>query len=111
MKQIPLRMLRQEAVLCHVETDDYGQETGCRRTALKRVCVEPVLRRKHSKDGEDDQPEAMLYVDAVISQPKGILLLPGDLVEWDGLRWRVTDVKRLHAHGRLHHQEVTLGNG
>lgn len=105
---IPKNLLTHTVTLSGITTDQWQSKVATLKAVLTRVRIEPTQTLIRSKDGQELQLTAILYVDAQISKPQDVTFALGDRVEAFGTIWHIESIKPFTAFGSLHHWELGL---
>ena len=109
MKSIPKKLLIHTVQLQEVnEKDAWGNETLADPVELQYVRLEPSTKYVKDKDHKEIQLAATLFFDCHNSRPCGQAFSDGQVLAFNGERYRVQLVEPLYDGRRLHHYELGL---
>ena len=109
MKPIPKKLLIHTVQLQEVsEKDAWGNETLADPVELQYVRLEPYTKFVRDKDHKEIQLAATLFYDFHNSRPRGQTFSDGQVLAFNGERYRVQLVEPLYDGRRLHHYELGL---
>lgn len=109
MKPIPKKLLIHTVQLRAVnDKNAWGNETLGDPIELKNVRLEPSTKYVKDKDHNEIQLAAMLFFDIHNSRPHGQIFNDGQVLVFNGERYRIQLVEPLYDGRRLHHYELGL---
>lgn len=119
LKPIPSKILTHNAVLKQCTGVDVWQKATYQDIPMTSVCIQPEHRSQLTKENTEVVLQAIMFVDARLSQPEGIDLMGlQDLSEANGAPLMLEYNNRLYTVisvdalcddvGRYHHAEVGL---
>ncbi|NLI21757.1 MAG: hypothetical protein GX418_09445 [Clostridiales bacterium] len=108
MRPMPRDLMIHSATLALCAPDAYGAVTLTPVAELTRVRVETTETLRD--DGQALRPglSAVLWYDARHSGPRGVGFAPGQMLLFEGRRYRVETVEARYGGRRLHHVELGL---
>ena len=109
MKPIPKALLIHTVTLCSVaEKDAWGKEELGDPVVLQYVRMEPSTKYVKDKDHKEIQLAATLFYDCHNSRPRNQTFSDGQVLTFNGEKYRVQLVEPLYDGRRLHHYEMGL---
>ena len=109
MKPIPKALLIHKVDLQEVsEKDEWGKEDVSDPVSLRYVRVEPSTKYVKDKDHNEIQLAAVLFFDCHNSRPRGQTFSDGQILFFNGEKYRTQLVEPLYDGRRLHHYELGL---
>ncbi len=109
MRPIPKTLLIHTVRLQEVtEKDAWGKESLGKSVDLRYVRLEPSTKYVTDKDHNEIQLAAVLFYDCHNSQPRDQTFSDGQVLSFNGEKYRVQLVEPLYDGRRLHHYELGL---
>ncbi len=109
MRPIPKALLIHAVDLQDVaEKDAWGKAVLSEPVALSYVRLEPSTKYVKDKDHNEIQLAAVLFYDCRNSRPRGQEFHDGQILSFNGEKYRVQLVEPLYDGRRLHHYELGL---
>ena len=108
MRPIPRALMIHSATLALPATDAYGAETLTPEAELTRVRVSTTETLRDGEGALRAGLSAVLWYDARQSSPRGVAFAPGQILLFEGRRYRVETVEALCGGRQLHHVELGL---
>lgn len=106
MRPIPRAFLIHSATL--LAATGASAETGTPIAELSRIRVETEQTQTEDREETQARRTAQLWYDVRQSLPRNVQFVPGQLVLYQGERYRIVAVKELYCGRRLHHLEISL---
>ena len=108
MRPIPRALLIHTATLADAAADAYRDVTPTPLAELTRIRVETEQTITQDQEETRAGRTAQLWYDVRQSLPRKVQFVPGQLVLYQGVHYRVAAVKELYCGRRLHHVELSL---
>ena len=106
MRPIPRAFLIHSATL--LAATGTNNDTDTPVAELSRIRVETEWTETRDREETRAGRTAQLWYDVRQSLPRNVQFLPGQLVLYQGVHYRVAAVKELYCGRRLHHVELSL---
>ena len=106
MRPIPRAFLIHSATLLAVAGTN--EATAAPLAELTRIRVETEQTQTEDREETQARRTAQLWYDVRQSLPRNVQFVPGQLVLYQGERYRIVAVKELYCGRRLHHLEISL---
>ena len=109
MRPIPKGLLIHAVQLQTVTGKDaWGKETLSDPVQLQHVRMEPSTRYVRDKSNNEIQLAAVLFYDCHNSVPREQVFSDGQVIDFNGEKYRIQLVEPLYDGRRLHHYEMGL---
>ena len=106
MRPIPRAFLIHSATL--LAAAGTNEATAAPLAELSRIRVETEQTQTEDREETQARRTAQLWYDVRQSLPRNVQFVPGQLVLYQGERYRIVAVKELYCGRRLHHLEISL---